>query len=277
MVWTASKIEKTEDIKYPESENNAVNTDEKATRLMRKSSDVLPTQEQLQHSKSSSEVIRLELERQLSLSLAAQTEQDQRIAQLTEELALKTAQLEQAEANVVEAAGRAGLEERKYVDDRRVMWTSMVKERDAELVDMQARLRDMQVKHSESLLSRDQQIGQHERELASVRDKLKAKESELDAVKLRLKDAEKVLTKSKGEADTLRAQNATGSVKRDEEQVTRRLLERVRAIEAEMVSKRWNEKSIEEMECRNESMKWVFRLNCHPGPNLTITQGWSIS
>ena len=34
--------------------------------------------------------------------------------------------------------------------------------------------------------------------------------------------------------------------------MTRRLLERVQALEAEMVSKRWNEKSIEEMECRNK-------------------------
>ena len=60
------------------------------------------------------------------------------------------------------------------------------------------------------------------------------------------------MTKSNEEADTLRAQNATGSVNRDEDQVTRRLLERVRALEVEVASKRWNEKSIEKMECRNE-------------------------
>jgi hypothetical protein len=41
-------------------------------------------------------------------------------------------------------------------------------------------------------------------------------------------------------------------VNRDEGQVTRRLMERMRTIEAAMASKRWNEKSIEEMECRNE-------------------------
>ena len=250
---------------------------------------------------SSGEVTRLELERQLSVSLAAQSERDRRIARLTDELALKNALLEQSEANAVEAARRAGSELREYVDDQRLKWTSLVKERDVELVDMQVRLRDTQAKFDELLLSRDQQIGQHERELASVRAKLEAKEYELEAVRLRLvdaekgrtsldelgesrdqqvgqyekelknvrakleakeaeleavrlqlTDAEKGLTKSKAEADALRSQTATGSMNRDEDQVTRRLMERMRAIEAEVASKRWNEKSIEEMECRNE-------------------------
>jgi chromosome segregation ATPase len=236
----------------------------------------------------------LELERKPSVLLAARTERDRHIAQLTEELALKSTLLEQAEANAVEAARRAGSELREYVDGQRLKWTSLVKQRDVELVDMQAKL-------DELLLSRDQQIGQHERELASVRAKLEANESELEAVRLRLAeaekgstsldelvvshdqqvgryekeltdmcakleaneseleavrlrltDAEKGLTKSKAEAERLRAQNATGSVNRDEDQVTRRLLERMQAIEAEVASKRWNEKSIEEMECRNE-------------------------
>jgi peptidoglycan hydrolase CwlO-like protein len=101
------------------------------------------------------------------------------------------------------------------------------------------------------IVSHDQQVGQHEKELANVRAKLEAKESELEAVRLRLTDAEKSLTKSKAEADTLRAQAATRSANRDEDQITR-LTERMRAVEAEIVSKRWNEKSIEEMECRNE-------------------------
>jgi hypothetical protein len=193
------------------------------------------------HSSSEREVTRLELERQLSVSLAAQSERDHRIAQLTDELALKTALLEQAEANAAEAVKRSRLELHKHAD-RLVMQTSLTEQRDAELVDMQARL-------DELLLSRDQQ---HERELANVRAKLEAKESELDAVRLRLTDAEKSLTKNKVEADTLRAQTATGSVNRDEDQVARRLMERMRALEAEVASKRWNEKSIEEMECRNE-------------------------
>jgi len=157
------------------------------------------------------EATRLELERQLSELLAAKTERDQRIARLTDELALKSTLLEQAEANAVEAASAAA----EHANDRR---TSLVKQiqREAELVDMQAKL-----------LSRDQQIGQY-------RAKLKANESELEAVRLRLTYAEKGLTKSKAEADTLRAQTATGSVNRDE---FRRLMERMQVIEAEMASK----------------------------------------
>ena len=79
-------------------------------------------------------------------------------------------------------------------------------------------------------------------------------ESELEAIRLRLADVEKGWTRSKAgaDSDTLCAQTDAGSVNKDEDQVTRRLMERMRAIEAEMVSKRWNEKSIEEMECRNE-------------------------
>ncbi|KAI0283573.1 hypothetical protein BGY98DRAFT_1166476 [Russula aff. rugulosa BPL654] len=190
LIHVFDTTEITEDIKYPDPERNVVNPNEKTTLLAQKSSPGPPTQEQPQHQKSSS-------------SEAA------------------------SEANAVEAARRAGSELREYVDDQRLKWTSLVKERDVELVDMQ--------------------IGQHERELASVRakleakiriggvrlrlvdaEKLEAKESELEAVRLRLTDAEKGLTKSKAEADTLRSQTATGSMNRDEDQVTRRLMERMR-------------------------------------------------
>jgi chromosome segregation ATPase len=338
LIWTAFQVESTEHFKYPEPECNAVNPDEKTTQLPRKSSTGPSTQEQPQHPKSSSsdatrvqkaspavsgrptslqiideqnpkfsaphssserEVTKLELERRLSVSLS---ERGHRIAQLTDELALNSAILEQAEANAVETARRAGSELREYMDGQRLVWTSMVKQRDAELVDIQARLaRDMQAKFDEMLLSRDQQIGRHEGELASVRAKLEAtqanesefrlrladaekgwtslnelavsrdlqvgqlekeltdmrakldaKESELEAVRSRLTDAEMVLIKSKAEADTLRAKNATGSMNIDDDQVIRGLMERMRAIEAEVASKRWNVKSIEEMECRNE-------------------------
>jgi hypothetical protein len=190
----------------------------------------------------------LELERQVSVLLAAQTERDQRIARLTDELTLKSALLEQAEANPTERKRHAKLELRKH-EDRRL--TSLVKQRDVEPVDMQAGLRDMQAKLDELLLSRDQQ---YEKELANVRAKLETNESELEAVRLRLTDAEKGLTtgKSKGDADASRAQTAAGSLNKDEEQDTRRLMERLRALETEVASRRWNEKSIEEMECRNE-------------------------
>jgi chromosome segregation ATPase len=364
----------------------------------------------------------LKLERQLSILLSAQTERDQRIARLADELALKSALLEQVKAN---AAERARLEPPEH--DRLLVQTSLVKQRDAELVDMQAKLdgllqsRDQQevgyrnlevasqdlrgqLSYSQSTVQRlesenkritrelnksreaaDQHknenerlkngmeelkanhetaiaqaqnepaslqrdksdlqhsldtlkaemarlnrrlprmgspmtpegrersdlltpkdrkmddvfiftpstsrrrgdtsvmfsadedfnsspdvspsrpiqapnhpsnevedLPQYERELTNVRAKLEANESELEAVRLRLTDAEKDLTKSRAEANTLRAKTATGSVNRDEDQVTVRLMERMRALEAEVASKRWNEKSIEDMECRNE-------------------------
>ena len=148
------------------------------------------------HSSSENEVTRLELERQLSDSLAVQTERDHRITQLT-------ALLEQAETKSAEAAKRA---------DRLVMQTSLMEQRNAELVDMQAKLYEL-------VVSRDQQVGQYEKELANVRAKLEAKESELEAVRLRLTDAEEGLTRSKAEANTLRSQVATGSMNRDEDQV----------------------------------------------------------
>jgi len=336
------------------------------------------------HSSTEGEVARLELERQLSVLLAAQTERDQRIARLTDELALKNALLEQVRAN---AAERARLELREY-EDRLLAQTSLVEQRDVELVDMQERLEsenkritrqlnksreaadqhkneaerlkngmeELKANHETAIAQARKQAGslqrdksdlrqsfdtlkaemarsnrrlprmgspmtpkgrersdlftpndremddvfspapstsrrhgdtsvmfsadgdfnsspdvspsrpiqapshpsdevealpQYERELTNVRAKLEANESELEAVRLRLTDAEKGLAKSKAEADTLRAQTATGSMNRDEDQVTRSLMERMRALE-EVASKRWNEKSIEEMECRNE-------------------------
>jgi DNA repair exonuclease SbcCD ATPase subunit len=69
-----------------------------------------------------------------------------------------------------------------------------VEQRDSELVDMQSKLRDTEAMLDGLLLSRDQQIGQigqYEKELANVRTKLEAKESELEAAHLRLADAEK--------------------------------------------------------------------------------------
>ena len=197
------------------------------------------------HSSSEGEIACLELERQLSISLAAHTEPDHHIAQLTNGFALKSSLFEQAEVNPVEAGRCVGQELREDGDDGRLMRTSLVKQTDEELVDVQAKL-------DELVLSHDQKIRKYEKELANARAKLEAKESELEAIRLRLADAEKGWAKSTAEADTLRAQAATGSVNGDEDQVARRLMERVRAIEAEMASRLWNEKSIEEMECRNE-------------------------
>jgi hypothetical protein len=86
-----------------------------------------------------------------------------------------------------------------------------------------------------------------------VHAKLEASESELAAVRLRVTDADG-WAKSKAETDTSRAatQAAAGLVNMDVDRVLRRLMERVRGVEAEMASLRGNEKSIESLECRNE-------------------------
>jgi hypothetical protein len=210
----------------------------------------------------------VELERQLSATLAAQIEQDQRVAQLVDELALKSALLERAEANAAEATKRAGLEHA----DRLLAQTSLVKHKDAELVDMQAKLdaldelllsRDLHMHALEQALQKatsraadaDQRsqraCEQTETELAEVRAKLEARESELEAVRLRLTDAEIGWARSKREADT-RTMTTAGPVSTDEGQITRGLMERMRAMEYEMASLRLSEKSSELMQSRNE-------------------------
>jgi hypothetical protein len=265
LICTATKTENTEQIKYSGQELNAVNPNEKTTQLAWKSFAGPPIQEQPQRPTSSSweedvnegstryradfaaphyssegEVARLEherfmdseLKRQLLVSLSAQTERDQCIAQLTDELALKSSLL--AEAIAAETAKPAKLELREHVDGP-LMQTSMVKQSD---------LGDMQVKLEELPLSRNQQIGQYGKKLSNVRAQLEAKESELEAIRLRLTDAEKGWTESKAEADTLRAQIAAGLVSTtDEDRVMRRLTERMQAmVEVEMASLRRKEK-----------------------------------
>ena len=189
---------------------------------------------------SGKDVSRLEHERiadfelQLSETLA---ERDRHITQLADQLAQTSALLEQAEANAAEAKKRAGLE-----------------------------LRELQAKLDESLLSRDHALDQaqsalqkasraaeineqSQRELTEMRVELEARKSEFAALNLRLVDD---CAKSKAEADTNRNQSPTGFVITDEDRVVYRLMERMRAMEAEIASFRWNEKSFEMMECRNE-------------------------
>ena len=203
---------------------------------------------------SSGEVARLELERQLSVSVAVQKERDRRIAQLTDELALKNALLEEAEANAAEAKKHEGLELREL----QAKLDGLLLSRDQHVYAYEQAQSSLQKAISRATDADErneracEQIGRYETELAEVRAELEAKKSEMEAVRLRLADAEKGWTKSKAEADTLRAKTALSSVNMDEDHVTRRLMERVRAIEAEMTSKRWNQKSIEDMECRNE-------------------------
>ena len=122
-------------------------------------------------------------------------------------------------------AKRAGLEPPEHVDGL-FMQISMAKQSD--LIDTQAK-----PDHGESPLSRDQQYGRYGKNLANVRAKLEAKETELKAIRLlRLTDTEKSWNECKEEADALRAQIST-----DEGRVVCRLTERMRTmIEAEMSS-----------------------------------------
>ncbi len=202
---------------------------------------------------SQGEVARLEderladFERQLSETVAAKTERDRRIAQLTDELALKSVLLEQAEANAAEARKRSGLELREL----QVKLDQMQLSRDHALEQAQSALRKA-VSRATDADGRSQPACGHETELAEVHAELEASKSELTAVRLRLADAENGWAKSKAEADTLRVQTAAGPVNIDEGRVTHRLMERMRAMEAEMASRRWDEKSIESMEHRNE-------------------------
>jgi hypothetical protein len=202
---------------------------------------------------SENEVARLEheriadLERQLSGMLSAQTKRDRRIAQLTDQLAQV---LEQAEANAAEAKKHAGLELREL----QAKLDELILSHDGHLRTLEQAQSAVQKATFRAVEANElsQPACEHETELTEVHAKLEARESELAAVRLRLTDAENRCSKSKAEADTLRAQTAAGLVNTDADQVMHRLLERMQAMEAEMTSRRWNEKSIESMECRNE-------------------------
>ena len=196
-----------------------------------------------------------DLERQLSETHAAQIERNRQIAELTDQLVQKSTLLEQAEANAAQAKKRAGLEQR----DLQAKLDKMLLSRDTEQRDQRARF-------DELLLSRDQALDEarsslqkatlateanerSQRELTEMRAELEVRKSESAAFRSRLPDMENDCAKGKAEADTYRNQTPTGFYDTDEDRVVHRLMERIRA---EMASRRWNEKSIEEMECRNE-------------------------
>ena len=201
----------------------------------------------------------------LLATLSAQTERDQRLKQLTDELALKSALLEQAKADAAEATKRAGLELRIHAD-RLLAQTSRVEQKDAELVNMQTKLdeilqfREQHVRAIQNVTSRAadadergqracEQIGRVEAELAKVHAELEARKSELEEVRLRLTNAENRWAKSKTEANVLRAPGPNNT---DKDQTICGLVERIRAMEDEVTSLMWSEKSLDEMECRNE-------------------------
>jgi chromosome segregation ATPase len=234
------------------------------------------------------------LERQLSATLAAQAERDRRLAQLSDQLALKSTLLEQAEANAAEATKRAGLLEETHVHtlrdhtdvqerhaaldaelrehaDRLVAQTSLVEQKDAELLNMQAQLDELLLSREQHVRALEQaqsamqkatsraaevdeqsqrareHVGQYEGEVAELRGELETRTTELEAVRSRLTDAENAWTKSREEADALRALTTTGlgelldshrDLKSEEDRFTRGHAERVQAMEAEVASLR---------------------------------------
>ena len=271
-------IQNTERITYPDPDPDAVNPSEKSTQLVRESSGgssslkkATPGESGMKEmpetvrdvgddnecstdypaklvgpdASSEKEVARLEHERIADLERRL-SERDRHILQLTEQLTKKTVLLEQAEANTAEVEMRAG----------------------TKLHELQARIDELMLSRNDHLRTLEQAQSalqkatsraaeadeRSHRELAEVHAKLEARESELAAVRLRLTDAEDGLVKSKAEPDRLRAgtQAAAGLVNMDADRVMSMLMERVRSVEAEMASLRGNEKSIQEMECRNE-------------------------
>ena len=188
----------------------------------------------------------LELERQMSAMLAVQSERDQRLAQLTDELARKSALLEQAEATK-----RAGIEPREQADQL-LAQTSRVEQKDAEFVKMQAKLDELLLSRDQHVHALEQQNRQFETELAEVRAESEARKSELEAVRLQLMDGKNGWAKSKAEADTLHGMTTTSLASTEEDQIPRGLVERFRAMEAEIASLRWSEKGWEDMPTRNE-------------------------
>ena len=182
----------------------------------------------------------IELERQLSETLVAKTELGRRNAQLTDELALKSALLEQAEANAVKVEKRAGLEQREL----QAKLGELLLSRDHALEQTQTALQ----KASRATEANEQS----QRELTEMRAELEASKSESVTFRLRLADTENGCSDSKAEADRYRTPTATGLVNTDEDRVVHRLVKRMQAMEAEIASLRWNDKSFEMMECRNE-------------------------
>ena len=187
-------------------------------------------------SSSGKEIARLhgylvELERQLSETLHAKNDRDRYITQLTDELTLKSALLERAEADAAEAKKRAALEQREL----RAELGELLQSRDQSLEQAQSALQKATFRAAEA-------NERSQRELTEVHAKLETRESELAAIRLRLSDADG-LAKSKAEG---------GLVNMDVDRVMWRLMERVRVVEVEVASLRGNEKIIESMECRNE-------------------------
>ena len=179
---------------------------------------------------------------------------------------------DQAEANAAEEKKRAGQRQRELqaeLDESLLSHDQAKSDAAEEKKRTRLELRELQAKLDESLLSRDHALEQarraqwkasraaeanerSQRELAEIHAKLEATESELATSRLQLADLENGCAKSKAKASTYRNQNTTSLVNTVEDRVMHRLMERMQVMEAEIASLRWNEKSFEMMECRNE-------------------------
>jgi hypothetical protein len=191
--WIASNFENSEDIKDPGPDPNTVSPSERAiSEEMDRAASLQTLEGSTEYhvmfsaiNASEIEVAGLEhehiteLQQLLSKTLAVQTEQDRRLAQLTEELALKSALLEQAETNAAETRRSAELERRENTE-RLLVQTSLVKQKDAELGRLQAK---------------------YETDVAEVRAEPEAKKLKLEVVYSRPMDAENSWTKSRAEAE----------------------------------------------------------------------------
>jgi hypothetical protein len=241
------EFENAEHIKYPNPVPNDVKLSEETTQLARKSSARHPAQKEDSDSEGSAENrakfavhdssfegdVQLKIERQLSAPLAAQSGRDQRPKQVTDEV-------------------------REHTDQLR----AQMEQKDAELVDMRAKLEKSLLSHR----SCDQQVRALEQALQKATsrtaeanersqrayEQIGKYETELAAVRLRLTDAENGWAKSKREADALRARTTAGLASTNEDRNTRWSLQRDRAMDAESASLWSNDKNSEVIQFRNE-------------------------
>jgi hypothetical protein len=120
---------------------------------------------------------------------------------------------------------------------------AQVEQKGADLVKIQAKLDELVLSRDQHVRALEQRIEQYGTEVAGLRAGLEASRSDLKAVRLPPTEVDSGLATRKTESDTL------GLVNTDEGQITRGLVERMRAMEAEMESLRLGEKSSED---RNE-------------------------
>ena len=257
-------IQNTEQITHPDLDLNAVDPREEATRLARESSAGPSTQWQPQQPRFSSSdsdfraengtspfqrVIPGELGHPASLQIARERSRGStgRYAELVGPGASSEKEVAQLE---LEHGRIADLERQLEERDRHIaQLTGQLAQARGALQKPTSRADDA----SERSQCACEQIGEYETKLAEVRAELEEKKSELETVRLQLTDANPGWVKSSSAKEgKLRAQNTASPVNTDEDRDMRGIMERMRAMEAEIMSLRWSEKSFERMECRNE-------------------------